>query len=188
MKLLEDRILNEAIVRDGNILDVSSFINNQIDAPFMQALGYNFAEVFKDSGIDVVVTVESSGIAPSIFAALALNVPLVVLKKQTKVMDDEEYVQKVCDSYTKGQRYFLTSKRSFIEGKNILLIDDFLAKGSVVKACESLFDEVGANLLGFGVCISKNYQEGFAYLKTRPYKIYSQAQVESMDDGIKFTQ
>ena len=111
MNLLKECILERGFVRSEKILDVSNFLNAQVDAELMQALGKDFAEKFKDHDFDMFVTVEASGIAPAVFASLYANKPLVVIKKQSIVMDPEIYVQQPSYSYTKDVNYFLSTKR-----------------------------------------------------------------------------
>ena len=81
MKLLEDRILNDGNVLGENILKVDSFLTHQVDFDLMREIGKVFAEKFKDAGITKVVTIEASGIAPALYAAEALDVPMIFAKK-----------------------------------------------------------------------------------------------------------
>lgn len=82
MKLLEDKIVQEGNVLGEDILKVDGFINHQVGISLMEEIGRDMAEHFKDAGVTKVFTIESSGIAPSVFTAKELGVPLVILKKQ----------------------------------------------------------------------------------------------------------
>ena len=186
MDLLKECILERGFVRSEKILDVSNFLNAQVDAELMQALGKDFAEKFKDHDFDMFVTVEASGIAPAVFASLYANKPLVVIKKQSIVMDPEIYVQQPSYSYTKDVNYFLSTKSRLIEGKKCILIDDFLAEGSVVKNVEIMLKKVNASLVATGICISKNFQPGYKFLKDNGYDLYSQVQLKELLPEIKF--
>ena len=180
MKLLKERIKKEGIIQSETILNVSMFLNMNVDAPLMKAMGETFADYFKDDDFDIYITVEASGIAPSVFASLASNKPLVVIKKTYKEAQ-LPMVQQPCYSYTKKQDYFLTVNKEFIEGKRCILIDDFLASGSVVENVDALCNKVGATLVKTGICISKDFQEGIQNLDKKGYEVHSLARIKSMD-------
>lgn len=181
MKLLEDIIIEQGSVRTELILDVSKFLNAQVDPKLMEELGKDFAEYYKDYDFDAFVTVETSGIAPSVFAALFANKPLVIIKKQAKELDADIFVQQESHSFTKNHDYFLSVKKEFIEGKKLVLLDDFLAQGSVVLNVDKLFKKVNAKLVSTGICISKNFQDGYKKLVDQGYDIYIQAQIAKLD-------
>lgn len=181
MKLLEDKIKECGFVATSDILDVSKFLNAQVDVELMQAIGKDFAEHYKNHDFDIFVTVESSGIAPSVFASLYADKPLVVIKKDQIEKNDEMYAQQACYSYTKKNAYYLTTRTQLIENKRAILIDDFLAQGSVVKNVELLLESVNATHVATGICISKNYQPGYQKLIESGHDLYCQAQIKSLD-------
>lgn len=186
MKLLKNAILEKGFVRSEKILDVSNFLNAQVDAELMQALGRDFAEHYKDYDFDMFITVEASGIAPAVFASLYADKPLVVIKKQSKLMNPDIYVQQKAYSYTKDVDYFLSTKSRLIKGKRCILIDDFLAEGSVVKNVEIMLHKVDASLIATGICITKNFQPGYKYLKEHGYDLYSQVLLKELLPEILF--
>lgn len=179
MKLLKEKILSEGQVRSESILDVSKFINMQVDPELMEAIGAEFANAFKDEDFDAYLTVESSGIAPSVFAALKSNKPLIIIKKDFQVKDN--MLQQACYSYTKKQDYYLTVKQDLIKNKKCILIDDFLASGSVVKNVFKLCEEANAQLVKTGIVISKDFQDGMKHLMETGYPVVSLARVKKMD-------
>ncbi len=185
MKLLEEMIVKKGKVRSKVILDVSTFLNAQVDPKLMEQLGKDFAEYYKDYDFDAFVTVETSGIAPSVFAALYANKPLVIIKKQDKFMDGAIFVQQESYSFTKDHDYYLTVKKEFIENKKLVLLDDFLAQGSVVLNVDRLFKKVNAELVSTGICISKNFQDGYRKLTEQGYDIYIQAEIAKLDEDSK---
>ena len=134
MKLLEERIKKDGKALGKTVLKVDSFINHQVDSEFMESLGKDFAEHFKDYGITKVFTIESSGIAPALMAAKYLDVPMVILKKQTsKILNGKVYQTRVT-SFTKGTSYELTLYQDYINPSDkVLLIDDFLANGEAAS-------------------------------------------------------
>ena len=180
MELLKEYILERGFVRTEKILDVSNFLNAQVDAKLMKELGKDFAEHFKDYDFDMFVTVEASGIAPSVFASLYMDKPLVVIKKQSRIMDQDIYVQQESYSYTKDVNYYLSTKSRLIRGKRVILIDDFLAEGSVVRNVDILLEKVDATLVATGICISKNFQPGYNHLKSKGYDVYSQVKLKQL--------
>lgn len=179
MNELKQAIMHQGVVKTDAILDVSAFLNEGIDASLMNAIGRDFAQHFNAEDVDLFVTVESSGIAPAVFASLHAQKPLVVLKK----VDHEKagYLQQPCHSFTKNKDYYLTVKADFLEGKRIVLIDDFLAQGSVVNNVETLVNNAKGSLVGVGICITKGFQKGYLGLLDRNFKFYSQVIVEAMD-------
>ena len=185
MKLLEDRIKKEGQALSETVLKVDSFINHQVDSEFMDALGRDFAEHFKDAGITKVFTIESSGIAPALMTAKHLNVPMVILKKQTsKILNGNVYQTRIT-SFTKGTSYELTLFADYIQPEDrILLIDDFLANGEAAMGASRSITESGATLAGIGILIEKSFQRGRKRLEEAGHRVYSQARIKRLDAGV----
>lgn len=185
MKLLEDRILKDGEAVSDTVLKVGSFINHQVDSAFMDALGEDFARHFADYGITKVFTIESSGIAPALMTAEHLNVPLVILKKQTsKILNGNVYQTKVT-SFTKGTSYELTLFENVVKpGDKILLIDDFLAAGEAAMGASRLIEQAGAELVGIGILIEKSFQKGRSRLEEAGFEVYSQARIARLGKGL----
>ena len=185
VKLLEERIKKEGRALSDTVLKVDSFINHQVDAEFMDALGKDFAEHFKDYGITKVFTIESSGIAPALMTARYLDVPMVILKKQTsKILNQNVYQTKVT-SFTKGTSYELTLFADYIsQDDKVLLIDDFLANGEAAMGASRIIAESGAELAGIGILIEKSFQKGRNRLLEAGYDVYSQARIGRLDAGV----
>ncbi|NLW15425.1 MAG: xanthine phosphoribosyltransferase [Erysipelothrix sp.] len=179
MKLLQDKIKEIGQVKSESILDVSNFLNMQVDVQLMKAVGEEFADAFKDDDFDVYITVEASGIAPSVFASLASDKPLVIIKKDFE--EKQGVLQQACYSYTKKQDYYLTVQEQFIQGKKCILIDDFLASGSVVKNVSVLCEKANATLVKTGIVVSKDFQDGMKHLEKENYPVVSLARIKKMD-------
>ena len=154
MKELQEKILNEGTAVNETVLKVDGFLNHQVDPVLMHKIGEDFANYFKDRGITKVFTIESSGIAPAVMAAIKLGVPMVILKKQqSKILNGEVYQTKVT-SFTKGTSYELTLSKKYIDKDDkILLIDDFLANGEAAQGGVRLIEEAGATIEGIGIVI-----------------------------------
>lgn len=184
MKLLEEKILKDGKVFPGSILKVDSFLNHQIDTELLAELGKEFAKLYKDSGVNKVLTIESSGIAIAAFAAHELRVPLLFAKKsQTKNIAGQVYTSKVM-SYTHGKVYdIIVSKEYLNPGDKVLIIDDFLANGAALDGLIDVIKQSGAELVGCGIAIEKAFQEGGKRLRSQGIRIESLAKIASMDDS-----
>ncbi len=184
MKLLEEKILKDGKVFPGSILKVDSFLNHQIDTELLAELGKEFAKLYKDSGVNKVLTIESSGIAIAAFAAHELRVPLLFAKKsQTKNIAGQVYTSKVM-SYTHGKVYdIIVSKEYLNPGDKVLIIDDFLANGAALDGLIDVIKQSGAELVGCGIAIEKAFQDGGKRLRSQGIRIESLAKIASMDDS-----
>ena len=188
VKLLEERIKKDGKALGKTVLKVDSFINHQVDSEFMDALGKDFAEHFKEYGITKVFTIESSGIAPALMTAKYLDVPMVILKKQTsKILNGKVYQTRVT-SFTKGTSYELTLYQDYIDQNDkVLLIDDFLANGCALLGLIDIVKKSGATLEGAGIVIEKGFQNGGQKIRDMGVRLESLAIVDSMtDDSLTF--
>jgi len=184
MQELKDAILNKGKAINQDVLLVDSFLNHQVDVALMKAVGDAFAEYFKDKTFDRVVTIESSGIAPASFTALALNLPLVIMKKQTSRIMTGELLQTTVRSFTKGTSYELTVKTEFLKkGDRVLFIDDFLASGEAAFGMMNIAEQAGATVEGIGIVIEKAFQSGHERLVKAGMDVYSLARVKSMSEN-----
>ena len=189
MKLLEDRIRRDGHIGAGNVLKVDCFLNHQIDVPFISSLGEEFYRLYKDEGITKILTIEASGIGVACLTAMHFGVPVLFAKKTpTNNIYGDVYTAEVY-SYTHERTYTIYVSRQFLSPDDrILIIDDFLAKGSALKALLSLIDAAGAQVAGAGIVIEKAYQEGGALIRNSGVRVESLARIASMSekDGIVF--
>lgn len=182
MDLLKKKILEEGQVYAGNILKVDCFLNHQIDCGFLAEVGKEFHRLYKDEGINKVLTIEASGIAIGAMVAQEFGCPLVFAKKnKTKNIAGDVYTAQV-ESFTHGTTYnIMVSKRFLNPGDKVLIVDDFLAIGNALKGLISLVKESGAELVGCGTVIEKGYQHGGDELRAEGIRVESLAIIESMD-------
>ncbi|MGN0528413.1 MAG: xanthine phosphoribosyltransferase [Eubacterium sp.] len=182
MELLKQKILSEGEVYPGNILKVDCFLNHQIDCNFLGEVGKEFHRLFKDDGVNKVLTIEASGIAIGAMVAQEFGCPLVFAKKtKTKNIAGDVYTTKVV-SYTHDTAYdIMVSKRFLGEGDRVLIVDDFLAIGNALNGLIKLVEDSGAQLVGCGTVIEKGYQHGGDKLREKGIKVESLAIVEGMD-------
>ena len=190
MKALEDRILQEGQALSETVLKVDGFINHQVDPVLMQQIGDAFAGAYKDAGITKVFTVESSGIAPALYTAMALHVPMVILKKQTSKTLSGDVIQTNITSFTKGTSYELTLSRKYVSPEDkVLIIDDFLANGEAASGASYLVSQGGAQVAGIGILIEKSFQRGRKRLEDAGYTVTSLARISRLGRGIiEFTE
>ena len=182
MKLLEERIMQEGQVRPGNVLKVDCFLNHQLDVDLLDKVGEEFYRIFKDDGINKILTIEASGIGIACIAAMHFHVPVVFAKKSQSVnLDGEMYVAEV-ESFThKCKNQVIVSKKFLSPDDHVLIIDDFLANGYALQGLISIVHEAGATVEGIGIVVEKGFQIGGQVIRNLGYHLESLAIVESMD-------
>ncbi len=188
MKLLEEKIVKDGKIKEGNILKVDSFLNHQIDVNLLNELGKEFKRRFANENITKILTIEASGIGVACITAQHFNVPVVFAKKtQTKNIAGDTYKSKV-ESFTHGRIYDIIVSKEFLHPEDkVLIIDDFLAKGSALNGLAELVTNAGATIVGAGIVIEKGFQEGGELIRSRGIKVESLAIIDEMLDGkIKF--
>ncbi len=184
MKLLEDKIKKDGLAVNEHILKVDSFINHQIDPLLMQEMGKDIAEHFKDRGITKIATIESSGIAPALMTAVAMDVPLIILKKQPSKILNQDLYQTVVTSFTKETNYELTLSKKYIsDNDHVLIVDDFLANGEAATAALRLLRMSHATIAGFAVLIEKSFQPGREKLLSQGIEVYALARIAKMAEN-----
>ncbi len=183
MKLLEERILKDGVVKKGNVLKVDSFLNHQMDVELFDQMGAEFKRLFADKPINKILTIEASGIGIACVVAQHFKVPVVFAKKTQSInIDGEVYTTKI-ESFTHKRVYDVIVSKKFINPEDhILIIDDFLANGCAVKGLIELIQEAGATVEGVGIAIEKGQQIGGKELRAQGIQVESLAIIESMDD------
>ena len=185
MELLKKRILDEGIILNGSVLKVDSFLNHQLDPQLIMKLGEEIAERYRHDAISKVVTIESSGIAVGMAAALFLNTPLVFARKRKSILMTEDVYHTEVFSYTKKEANDVTIARKFLpQGENVLIIDDFLASGEAALGLAKLVEEAGCRVAGFGIVIEKSFQPGRQRLLEAGYRVESLVRIQSVMDGL----
>ena len=185
MELLKQKILEEGRALNEHVLLVDSFLNHQVDPMLMQAVGQEFAARFADAGVTRVVTIESSGIVPAAMTALAMHLPMVIMKKSMSSILQEDILQTEVFSFTKNAPYQLTLKRKFVHpGDRVLLIDDFLANGEAAFGGIRLLEKAGAEVAGVGAVIAKAFQPGMQKLREAGYRVEALAPVKRMAENL----
>lgn len=189
MKLLEDRILKDGHIGADNVLKVDSFLNHQIDVSFVCELGKEFYRLFKDENITKILTIEASGIGIACLAAQYFGVPVVFAKKTKTINIYSDTYNATVHSYTHKRDYDIVVSKEFLSKEdNVLIIDDFLAKGSALTALLMLIEKAGAKTAGAGIVIEKAYQGGGKLVRDMGIRVESLAKIKSISkkDGIVF--
>lgn len=184
MEQLKQKIREQGIVLSARVLKVDAFLNHQIDPLLMQQIGAEFARRFADQGIDKVLTVESSGIAPALMTALALGVPLVFARKQQSLTLTDDLLTARVYSFTKQvENTIAVSARHLKAGERVLIVDDFLAHGQAARGLSAIVQQAGARVAGIGIVIEKSFQPGRGELERLGYRVESLARIASLEGG-----
>ena len=186
MNFLEKRILEEGIIKEGNVLKVDSFLNHQMDVALIDEIGKEFHRRFADKEITKVLTIEASGIAIAYAAARCFGVPMVFAKKAKSINIDGDMYTAEVESFThKNKNQVIVSKKFLSADDKVLIVDDFLANGCALQGLISITEAAGATVAGIGIAIEKGFQYGGRSIRNLGYQLESLAIVESMDSATK---
>lgn len=184
MQLLEERILKDGQILGDNILKVDSFLTHQVDYKLMKAIGQVFADAYKEANITKVVTIEASGIASAVYAAEALDVPMIFAKKHKNITMTEGILTTEVYSFTKQVTSTVSIAGKFLEKDDkVLIVDDFLANGQAAKGLIEIIEQAGAQVEGVGIVIEKSFQDGRRLLEDMKVKVTSLARIARFKDG-----
>lgn len=182
VNFLEERILKDGIVKEGNVLKVDSFLNHQMDIRLFEQIGAEFKRRFEGKDFTKILTIEASGIGIACIVARYFDVPVVFAKKSQSInIEGDVYVAEV-ESFThKRTNQVIVSKKYLSPEDKILIIDDFLANGCALQGLISIINAAGAAVEGIGIVIEKGFQMGGHTIRNLGYHLESLAIVDSMD-------
>lgn len=182
MNFLEEKILLDGVIKEGNILKVDSFLNHQIDIDIMRQMAYEFKRRFHGIEVNKVLTIEASGIAIATLLGDLYDVPVVFAKKsETANSTDDKYVSQAYSFTHKRMNNVFISKPYLSSTDKVLIVDDFLADGEAAHALIDLVHQAGGKVAGLGIAIEKGQQKGGGELRKEGYRVESIAIVETMD-------
>ncbi len=182
MKVLQERILKDGIVKSDGVLKVDSFLNHQIDVTLVDEVGQELYRRFADKKITKVLTIETSGIAIAYAVARLFGVPLVFAKKKKSInIDGDLYIAEIPPSTKKSVSQVIISKKFLSPGDSVLVIDDILANGGSLQGLVSLVESAEATVVGLGIVIEKGFQEGGHRLRNLGYHLESLVIIDNMD-------
>lgn len=184
MEKLKQAMMEQGEIINEQILKVDSFLNHQVDWRLMKEIAEDICEHYKNKPINKVVTIETSGIAPALYCAEYLDVPLVFLKKsKPSTMIGEAYCAQV-HSFTKNKDYTLSGSAAYLHtDDHVLLVDDFLANGEACSGALDILNQAEATVEGIAILIEKSHQQGHQRLKDLGYEVYSLARIDKMQEG-----
>lgn len=182
MNFLEEKIVKEGIVKEGNVLKVDSFLNHQMDIDLFNEMGKEWKKRFTGKNITKILTIEASGIGIACIVAQHFGVPVVFAKKSKSInLEGDMYTAEV-ESFThKNKNQVIVAKKFLNENDHVLLIDDFLANGCALQGLIQIVHSAGATVEGIGIAVEKGFQTGGRMIRNLGYQLESLAIVESMD-------
>ena len=190
MNFLEERIMKDGVVKEGNILKVDSFLNHQMDVKLFKQMGEEFKRRFAGKNINKIITIEASGIGIACIVAECFDVPVVFAKKSQSVNIDGDVYSAEVESFThKCKSQVLISKKFVGPEDHVLIIDDFLANGCALQGLISIVNQAGGTVEGIGIAVEKGFQQGGQIIRNRGYQLESLAIVDGMnaaDGSINF--
>lgn len=184
MKRLQEKMEQEGRVLSAHVLKVDSFLNHQIDPQLMKEIGEAFAELFQEAGITKIVTLESSGIAPSVMTGLVLGVPVLFARKRQSLTMTDDLLTADVYSFTKETTNRIAVSNTFLTKEDtVLIIDDFLANGQAALGLIDIVQQAGSAIAGIGIVIEKSFQNGRMLLEEKGMRVESLARIDSLQDG-----
>lgn len=182
MNVLEQRIITDGIVKEGNVLKVDGFLNHQMDVALFEWMGEEFQRRFAGKQITKILTIEASGIGIACIAARYFKVPVVFAKKsRTSNLDSDVYMSEVYSFTHNCTNQVIVSKKFLNNEDHLLIIDDFLANGCALEGLIAIAKEAGAVVEGIGIAVEKGFQPGGDKIRSMGYQLESLAIVEEMD-------
>lgn len=182
MNFLEERIVKDGIVKDGNVLKVDSFLNHQMDIELFDQMGAEFKKRFADRPINKILTIEASGIGIACVVAQHFGVPVVFAKKSKSINIEGEMYTAEVESFThKCKNQVIVAKKFLSEDDHVLIIDDFLANGCALQGLIQIVKSAGGTVEGIGIAIEKGFQSGGTVIRNLGYRLESLAIVDGMD-------
>ncbi len=182
MNFLEERIIKDGVVKEGNVLKVDAFLNHQMDIELFDQMGAEYKKRFEGKEINKILTIEASGIGIACMVARHFNVPVVFAKKSKSINIDGDMYTAEVESFThKNKNQVIVSKKFLNEGDKVLLIDDFLANGCALQGLIQIVKQAGATVEGIGIAIEKGFQSGGQVIRNLGYQLESLAIVDAMD-------
>ena len=181
MNVLEQRIMTDGVVKEGNVLKVDSFLNHQMDVALFDWMGQEFQRRFAGKHITKILTIEASGIGIACIVARYFQVPVVFAKKsKTSNLDADVYVTEVHSFTHNCTNQVIVSKKFLNKDDHLLIIDDFLANGCALEGLIAIAKEAGAAVEGIGIAVEKGFQPGGDKIRSMGYQLESLAIVEEM--------
>lgn len=184
MDKLKEKILEHGIVVSDQVLKLDALLNHQVDPQLTMEMGKEFASRFRDAGVTRVVTVESSGIPVAFATALELGVPLVFARRKKTLLAESNMLCERVPSFTKGIVTDILISRDYIsEDDKVLFIDDIIANGDAAQGLIKIIERSGAELVGAGIVVEKQFQSGAGQLREQGIRLETLVAIASLEGG-----
>lgn len=182
MNFLEEKILSDGVIFEGNVLKVDNFLNHQIDINIIKQLAEEMKRRFAGKEVTKILTIEASGIAIGTMLGYLYNVPIVYAKKSATVNStDSKYVAQAYSFTHKKMNNVFVSKPYLSSSDKIMVVDDFIADGQAMLALTDIVKQAGAETVGIGIAIEKGQQKGGDLIRSKGYHLESIAIIDAMD-------
>ena len=182
MNFLEERILSDGKMMEGDVLKIDNFLNHQIDIGIIRQIAYELKRRFEGIEVNKVLTIEASGIAMATMLGHLYDVPVVFAKKSETINStDEKYVSQAYSFTHKKLNKVFVSRPYLHTTDRVLIVDDFLADGQATHALIDLVNQAGAQVAAIGIAVEKGQQNGGRLLREEGYRLESIAIIEEMD-------
>ena len=182
MNFLEERILTDGTIMEGNVLKIDNFLNHQIDIGIIRQIAYELKRRFEGVEVNKVLTIEASGIAIATMLGHLYDVPVVFAKKSETVNStDAKYVSQSYSFTHKKMNKVFVSRPYLHDTDRVLIVDDFLADGQATHALIDLVHQAGGQVAAIGIAVEKGQQKGGRLLREEGYRLESVAIIEDMD-------
>lgn len=156
MSVLMSELSHSDRLLPGGYLFMADLLGNP---RLMSQIGKVFASAFAEKEIDVIMTVATKGIPIANAIARHLNVPVVIVRRDSKVTEGSTVSINYVAGSTRRIQTMVLSKRSMPSGQNVLLTDDFMKAGGTMLGMKSLVDEFDCNLAGIAVLVEAEHHE-----------------------------
>ena len=187
MEILEKRILQDCETVANEIIKVTSFLDHRLDLKLLELIGEEFRRRFDDIAdkVDMILTVEASGIAVAAFTAKYFNyVPVIFAwKENPNSIKEGFYFTDVSKINDRTLTAICIEKKVFEPDNRCLIIDDILARGEDILGLAHICKEAGAEILGAGVIIEKEFQEGGKKVRAKGIRVEPLTVVEKIENG-----
>ncbi|KKB35295.1 pur operon repressor [Bacillus thermotolerans] len=151
-----DQLENPERLLPGEYLYIMDLLGNP---QIVHQVGKLIASAYAGAEIDAVMTVATKGIPIAHAIAAHLNVPVVVVRRDSKVTEGPTVSINYVSGSTKRIQTMVLAKRSLKEGSKVLLVDDFMKAGGTINGMISLLAEFNATVAGIAVLVEAEYNE-----------------------------
>lgn len=148
METICNELQDTSRILPGGYLYMSDLLG---DPTILKEVGKAFVTAFADKQIDAVVTVETKGIPIAYAVANYLHVPVVIIRRNMRVTEGSSVSINYVSGRSQRIQTMVLPKRNLPEGKNVVIIDDFMKAGGTISGMKSLLEEFKATVVGIGV-------------------------------------